>query len=167
MVHEALAAAEELQSEGFGNRSRRSAHGEAARYRHRAGVASRAPADFCVGEAFPWGGVTAEVIARVASEGFHLLDAAPAAAQRQGHARSVSSESLGDASADTRSSIAAKARKFFANELISHAAIPIIMPQLGESIAEATIVSINVKPGDKSPPTRTSSKSRPTRRSWA
>src|SRR5438552_3974661 len=30
-----------------------------------------------VGESFPWGGVTAEVIARVASEGFHLLDAAP------------------------------------------------------------------------------------------
>ncbi|HJT79786.1 MAG TPA: transketolase C-terminal domain-containing protein [Chthoniobacterales bacterium] len=32
----------------------------------------------CVGEAFPWGGVTAEVIARVVTEGFHLLDAAPA-----------------------------------------------------------------------------------------
>lgn len=32
----------------------------------------------CVGESFPWGGVTAEVIARVTSEGFHLLDAAPA-----------------------------------------------------------------------------------------
>lgn len=32
----------------------------------------------CVGESFPWGGVTAEVIARVATEGFHLLDAAPA-----------------------------------------------------------------------------------------
>src|SRR6516164_503105 len=31
----------------------------------------------CVGEAWPWGGVTAEVIARVASEGFGLLDAAP------------------------------------------------------------------------------------------
>src|SRR6187431_1719124 len=31
----------------------------------------------CVGESFPWGGVTAEVIARVAAEGFHLLDAAP------------------------------------------------------------------------------------------
>jgi len=30
-----------------------------------------------VGEAFPWGGVTAEVIARVASEAFHLLDAPP------------------------------------------------------------------------------------------
>ncbi|HEY2711356.1 MAG TPA: transketolase C-terminal domain-containing protein [Chthoniobacterales bacterium] len=32
----------------------------------------------CVGENFPWGGVTAEVIARVTTEGFHLLDAAPA-----------------------------------------------------------------------------------------
>ena len=31
----------------------------------------------CVGEAFPWGGVTAEVIARVACEGFGLLDAPP------------------------------------------------------------------------------------------
>src|SRR5580704_9159177 len=31
-----------------------------------------------VGESFPWGGVTAEVIARVATAGFHLLDAAPA-----------------------------------------------------------------------------------------
>ena len=28
----------------------------------------------CVGESWPWGGVTAEVIARVASEGFGLLD---------------------------------------------------------------------------------------------
>src|SRR5207253_2591072 len=27
--------------------------------------------------------------------------------------------------------------------------VPIIMPQLGESIAEATVVSINVKPGEK------------------
>src|SRR5204862_501976 len=32
----------------------------------------------CVGESFPWGGATAEVIARVTSEGFHSLDAAPA-----------------------------------------------------------------------------------------
>jgi pyruvate dehydrogenase E1 component beta subunit/2-oxoisovalerate dehydrogenase E1 component beta subunit len=30
-----------------------------------------------VGEAFPWGGVTAEVVARVAAEGFGLLDAPP------------------------------------------------------------------------------------------
>ena len=32
----------------------------------------------CLGESFPWGGATAEIIARVATEGFHLLDAAPA-----------------------------------------------------------------------------------------
>ena len=31
-----------------------------------------------VGEAWPWGGVTAEIIARVSSEGFGLLDAPPA-----------------------------------------------------------------------------------------
>jgi len=31
-----------------------------------------------VGEAFPWGGVTAEVISRVTADGFHLLDAPPA-----------------------------------------------------------------------------------------
>lgn len=30
-----------------------------------------------VGESWPWGGVTAEVVARVASEGFNLLDAPP------------------------------------------------------------------------------------------
>ena len=32
---------------------------------------------------FPWGGVTAEVIARVSTEGFHLLDAAPARLKRK------------------------------------------------------------------------------------
>ena len=31
----------------------------------------------CVGESWPWGGVTAEVVSRVASEGFGLLDAPP------------------------------------------------------------------------------------------
>ena len=31
----------------------------------------------CVGESFPWGGATAEIMARVTAEGFHLLDAAP------------------------------------------------------------------------------------------
>lgn len=31
----------------------------------------------CVGESWPWGGANAEVIARVASHGFHLLDAPP------------------------------------------------------------------------------------------
>ncbi len=31
----------------------------------------------CVAEAWPWGGVAAEVVARIAAEGFHLLDAPP------------------------------------------------------------------------------------------
>lgn len=31
----------------------------------------------CVGEAFPWGGVSAEIIARVSEEGLHLLDCPP------------------------------------------------------------------------------------------
>ena len=31
----------------------------------------------CVAEAWPWGGVSAEVVARIAAEGFHLLDAPP------------------------------------------------------------------------------------------
>lgn len=30
-----------------------------------------------LGEAFPWGGVTAEIVARVCADGFHLLDAPP------------------------------------------------------------------------------------------
>lgn len=30
-----------------------------------------------LGEAFPWGGVTAEVVSRVVADGFHLLDAPP------------------------------------------------------------------------------------------
>ena len=51
-----------------------------------------------VGEAWPWGGVTAEVIARVASEGFGLLDAAAHAPERQRHARALPPQPLGHAS---------------------------------------------------------------------
>ncbi|MEY2531995.1 MAG: acetoin:2,6-dichlorophenolindophenol oxidoreductase subunit beta [Verrucomicrobiota bacterium] len=78
MVHEALAVANELHGEGF--------EIEVVDLRTvkpldtgtvLASVA-RTGRLLCVGEAFPWGGVTAEVIARVTSEGFHLLDAAPA-----------------------------------------------------------------------------------------
>ena len=78
MLHECLAVANQLQQEGF--------EAEVVDLRTikpldtatvLASVA-RTGRLLCVGEAFPWGGVTAEVIARVASEGFHLLDAAPA-----------------------------------------------------------------------------------------
>ena len=77
MVHEALAVAEELATEGteievVDLRSVKPLDTDTVM----ASVA-RTGRLLCVGEAWPWGGVTAEVIARVASEGFGLLDAPP------------------------------------------------------------------------------------------
>ena len=78
MVHEALAVAEQLKADGFeieviDLRTVKPLDTDTVL----ASVA-RTGRLLCVGEAFPWGGATAEVIARVATEGFHLLDAAPA-----------------------------------------------------------------------------------------
>ncbi len=77
MVHEALAAAEELQTYGYDIevvdlRTAKPLDTDAIL----ASVA-RTGRVLCVGEAFPWGGLTAEVVSRIASEGFHLLDAPP------------------------------------------------------------------------------------------
>ncbi len=77
MVHEALAVAEELATEGnevevVDLRTVKPLDTDTVM----ASVA-RTGRLLCVGEAWPWGGVTAEVIARVASEGFGLLDAPP------------------------------------------------------------------------------------------
>lgn len=77
MVHESLAAAEELVSEGYqvevvDLRSVKPLDTDTVM----ASVA-RTGRLLCVGESWPWGGVAAEVIARVASEGYDLLDAAP------------------------------------------------------------------------------------------
>ena len=77
MVHEALAAAEELAPEGWeievvDLRTIKPLDTDTVM----ASVA-RTGRLLCVGEAWPWGGVTAEVIARVASEGFGLLDVPP------------------------------------------------------------------------------------------
>src|SRR6058998_798436 len=77
MLHEALAAAEELLTEGtevevLDLRTVKPLDTDTIM----ASVA-RTGRILCVGEAFPWGGVTAEVVARVASEGFALLDAPP------------------------------------------------------------------------------------------
>ena len=77
MVHEALEAATELSAEGWqievvDLRSVKPLDTDTV-------IASVARTGrlLCVGEAWPWGGVTAEVIARVASEGFGLLDVPP------------------------------------------------------------------------------------------
>jgi pyruvate dehydrogenase E1 component beta subunit/2-oxoisovalerate dehydrogenase E1 component beta subunit len=77
MVHEALAVAEELATEGtevevVDLRSIKPLDTDTV-------VASVARTGrlLCVGESWPWGGVTAEVVARVVAEGFGLLDAPP------------------------------------------------------------------------------------------
>ena len=77
MVHEALAAAEELIQDGYDIevvdlRTVRPIDTDTIL----ASVA-RTGRLLVVGEAWPWGGVAAEVIARVATEGFGLLDAPP------------------------------------------------------------------------------------------
>src|SRR2546426_2920921 len=77
MVHEALAVARELAGEGteievVDLRSVKPLDTDTVM----ASVA-RTGRLLCVGEAWPWGGVTAGVIARVAGEGFGLLDAPP------------------------------------------------------------------------------------------
>src|SRR3984885_13578989 len=77
MVHEALAMAEELATEGIevevvDLRSIKPLDTDTVL----ASVA-RTGRLLAVGEAWPWGGVTAEVVARVAADGFGLLDAPP------------------------------------------------------------------------------------------
>jgi pyruvate dehydrogenase E1 component beta subunit/2-oxoisovalerate dehydrogenase E1 component beta subunit len=77
MVHEALAAAEELSQDGYDIevvdlRTVRPIDTDTIL----ASVA-RTGRLLVVGEAWPWGGVAAEVITRVAAEGFGLLDAPP------------------------------------------------------------------------------------------
>jgi pyruvate/2-oxoglutarate/acetoin dehydrogenase E1 component len=77
MVHEALRAADRLSKEGWevevvDLRSVKPLDTDTV-------IASVARTGrlLAIGEAFPWGGVTAEVVSRVVAEGFHLLDAPP------------------------------------------------------------------------------------------
>ncbi len=77
MVHESLACAEELAGDGWeieviDLRSIKPLDTDTVL----ASVA-RTGRLLAVGEAWPWGGVTAEVVARVATDGFALLDAPP------------------------------------------------------------------------------------------
>jgi pyruvate dehydrogenase E1 component beta subunit/2-oxoisovalerate dehydrogenase E1 component beta subunit len=77
MLHEALACAKELAQDGWqievvDLRSVKPLDTDTI-----LGSVARTGRLLVVGEAFPWGGVTAEVVARVATEGFGLLDAPP------------------------------------------------------------------------------------------
>ncbi len=77
MVHEAVKAAEMLQSDGW--------EIEVVDLRAVKPIdldtimasVSRTGRLMALGEGFPWGGVTAEVVSQVVAEGFHLLDAPP------------------------------------------------------------------------------------------
>jgi pyruvate dehydrogenase E1 component beta subunit/2-oxoisovalerate dehydrogenase E1 component beta subunit len=77
MLHEALAVAKQLSTEGYEIEVVDLRTVKPLDTNTILASVARTGRLLCVGEAFPWGGVTAEVIARVASEGFHLLDAAP------------------------------------------------------------------------------------------
>ncbi len=77
MVHECLKAARELEKEGWeleivDLRSAKPIDMDTV-----LGSVSRTGRILCVGESFPWGGLNAEIVSRVVSEGFHLLDAPP------------------------------------------------------------------------------------------
>lgn len=77
MLHESLAAAVDLAEEGWeieviDLRSVKPLDTDTI-----LASVSRTGRILAVGEAWPWGGVTAEVLARIASEGFNLLDAPP------------------------------------------------------------------------------------------
>src|SRR5213082_3654302 len=77
MLHEALAVAEQLATEGFEIEVVDLRSVKPLDTNSVLASVARTGRLLCVGESFPWGGVTAEVIARVSAEGFHLLDAAP------------------------------------------------------------------------------------------
>ncbi len=77
MLHECLAAARQLEVDGYSIevvdlRSVKPMDTDTVL----ASVA-RTGRLLAVGEAFPWGGACSEILARVASEGFHLFDAPP------------------------------------------------------------------------------------------
>src|ERR1019366_498237 len=67
---------------------------------------------------------------------------AAATPQCQGHARAVSPEFVDGAPSDRARRRSRRAK------IVTNMKIPIIMPQLGESIAEANIINFLVKPGD-------------------
>ena len=77
MVHEALSAAEKLAGEGIEIEVVDLRTVKPLDMDTVLGSVARTGRLLCVGEAAPWGGTTAEVVARVAQEGFTLLDAPP------------------------------------------------------------------------------------------
>lgn len=78
MVHEALRAAEGLSEDGYEIEVVDLRCVKPLDIETVLGSVARTGRVLALGEAFPWGGVTAEIISRIAADGFHLLDAPPA-----------------------------------------------------------------------------------------
>ena len=111
MVHETLSAADTLAADGVqievvDLRSVKPLDLDTV-----LGSVARTGRLLCVGEAFPWGGVTAEVIARVVQDGFSLLDAPAPPAQRQGYPPSLITRSSGRFTAPGAASIVRELRE--------------------------------------------------------
>ena len=77
MVHDALAAAEQLRKEDIDVEVVDLRCVKPLDIQTVLGSVARTAKLLCVAEAWPWGGVNAEVIASVVTHGFHLLDAPP------------------------------------------------------------------------------------------
>ena len=78
MVHEAVSAAENLSKDGYEIEIVDLRCVKPIDIDTVLGSIARTGRVLAVGEAFPWGGVTAEIISQISSEGFNLLDAPPA-----------------------------------------------------------------------------------------
>ncbi len=77
VLHEALRAADELQALGVLPEVVDLRSVKPLDFETILSSVARTGRLICVGETWPWGGVNAEVIAGVTSQGFHLLDAPP------------------------------------------------------------------------------------------
>jgi len=77
MVHESLTAAEQLQRESIEVEIVDLRTVKPLDIDTVLSSVARTSRLLCVGESWPWGGVNAEVVASVATHGFHLLDAPP------------------------------------------------------------------------------------------
>ena len=77
MLHEALSAANNMKNDGYEIEIVDLRCIKPIDMSTVLGSIARTGRVLAIGEAFPWGGVTSEIISRISSEGFNLLDAPP------------------------------------------------------------------------------------------
>ncbi len=146
MVHEALAVAQQFSADGIEIEVVDLRTREAARYRHRARIGRADRTIALRRRSVPVGRRHGGSDRTRRERRISSARCRAGAHQRERHADSLSPESLERASAereDDRGKGAPGSRRIIMPK------VPITMPQLGESMAEATIVAIKVQPGDK------------------